>query len=276
MSYARILMCPPDYYGIEYEINPWMSHQRQSDRPVAIQQWAALKQILEETGATIEFLLPAPGLPDLVFTANAALIYKGIAVMARFRYPQRQEEVPHDEKWLAAAGFEIRQVPGDLYFEGAGDALFCGDTLFAGYRIRSHARGHQQIGQMLGCRVIPVELVDPYYYHLDTCFCPLSPTQAIYFPAAFDAYGCTALQAHIPQLIEVTEAEARRFACNAVVVGHTVITNTGCPELHVTLRDLGFSPRQTPLDEFVKAGGSAKCLTLRLDGEEAAAWKRSV
>jgi N-dimethylarginine dimethylaminohydrolase len=91
-----------------------------------------------------------------------------------------------------------------------------------------------------------------------------------------DAYGRTALTAHIPQLIEVTEAEARRFACNAVVVGHTVITNTGCPELHATLRDLGFSPRETPLDEFVKAGGSAKCLTIRLDGEEAATWKRSV
>jgi arginine dihydrolase len=277
MTYASptILMCPPDFYGIEYEINPWMSRQRQSDRQVAIQQWSALKQTLEEAGATIELLPPAPSLPDLVFTANAALIYKRIAIMAHFRYPQRQAEVPHDEKWLAAAGFEIRQVPGDLHFEGAGDALFCGDTLFAGYRIRSHARGHQEIGELLGRRVIPVELVDPYYYHLDTCFCPLSATQAIYFPAAFDAYGRAALSAHVPHLIEVTVAEARRFACNAVVVGHTVITNTGCPELHAVLRDQGFTPHETPLDEFVKAGGSAKCLTLRLDGEEAAAWKHA-
>jgi len=274
-SSPAILMCPPDYYGIEYEINPWMSRQRQSDRQVAIQQWSALKQMLEEAGAAIELLPPAPSLPDLVFTANAALIYERIAVMARFRYPQRQAEVAHDEQWLAAAGFEIRQVPGGLHFEGAGDALFCGDTLFAGYRIRSHARGHQQIGELLGCRVIPVELVDPYYYHLDTCFCPLSPTQAVYFPAAFDAYGRAALSAHIPQLIAVTDAEARRFACNAVVIGRTVVTNTGCPELHATLRDHGFSPRERPLGEFVKAGGSAKCLTLRLDGEEAAAWKRA-
>lgn len=274
-SSPTILMCPPDYYGIEYEINPWMSRQRQSDRQIAIRQWSALKQLLEEAGARIELLLPAPSLPDLVFTANAALIYRGIAIMARFRYPQRQAEVPHDEKWLAAAGFEIRQIPGDLHFEGAGDALFCGDTLFAGYRIRSHARGHQQIGELLRCRVIPVELVDPYYYHLDTCFCPLSPMQAIYFPAAFDAYGRAALSAHVPQLIEVTVAEARRFACNAVVVGRTVVTNTGCPELHATLREHGFSPRETPLDEFVKAGGSAKCLTLRLDGEDAAVWNRA-
>ena len=177
------------------------------------------------------------------------------------------------KRGCAITDFEIRHVPEDLHFEGAGDALFCGDTLFAGYRIRSHARGHQQIGEMLGCRVIPLELVDPYYYHLDTCFCPLSPTQAIYFPPAFDEYGCAALQAHIPELIEVQPDEARRFACNAVVVGRTVTTNTGCQQLHAALRDRGFVTQETLLDEFVKAGGSAKCLTLRLDGEEGAAWK---
>lgn len=268
-----ILMCPPDYYGIEYEINPWMSRGRQSDREAAAKQWNALKKLLEEAGAKIELLPPQSGLPDMVFTANAAVIYRNVAVMAQFRHPERQGEVVHDEAWLRAAGYEIRHLPEDLHFEGAGDALFCGDTLFAGYRIRSHARGHQVIGEMLGCRVIPLELVDPYYYHLDTCFCPLTPTQAIYFPPAFDSYGQTALRAHIPHLIEVEPEEARRFACNAVVVGRTVVTNTGCPKLHDALRDRGFAPRETPLDEFVKAGGSAKCLTLRLDGEEAAAWK---
>lgn len=269
----RILMCPPDYYGIEYEINPWMSRKRQSDPQAAVRQWTDLKQLLEDAGATIELLSPQPGLPDMVFTANAAMIYRNMAVMAHFRHAQRQGEVQHDEAWLRSDGFEIRHVPNDLHFEGAGDALFCGETLFAGYRIRSHARGHQQIGEMLGCRVIPVELVDPYYYHLDTCFCPLAPGQAIYFPPAFDDYGRAALEAHVDELIEVAADEAPRFACNAVVVGHTVVTNTGCPQLHEALRQVGFEPRETPLDEFVKAGGSAKCLTLRLDGEEAAGWK---
>ncbi len=268
-----ILMCPPDFYGIEYEINPWMSRQRQSDREAATAQWIALKALLERAGAKIELLPPQQGLPDLVFTANAALIHRQLAVMARFRHPERQGEVPFDEAWLLEHYFEIHHVPEDLHFEGAGDALFCGDTLFAGYRIRSDARGHQRIGEMLSCRVIPVELIDPYYYHLDTCFCPLSPTQAIYFPPAFDDYGRAALKAHIPELIEVQPDEARRFACNAVVVGRTVTTNIGCPELHAALREHGFLPQETLLDEFVKAGGSAKCLTLRLDGEEAAGWK---
>jgi N-dimethylarginine dimethylaminohydrolase len=270
---ARILMCPPDYYGIHYEINPWMSRERQSDAAVANQQWEGLRRILSEAGAQIPILPPVEGLPDMVFTANAAMIYRRVAVMARFRHPERQGESPYDAAWLRADGFETRHVPEDLHFEGAGDALFCGDTLFAGYRIRSHARGHQEIGEMLGCRVIPLELVDPYYYHLDTCFCPLAPGVAIYYPPAFDDYGRAALAAHVPNLIEVREEEAKSFACNAVVVGRTVVTNTGCPELHAALRDSGFTPRETPLSEFVKAGGSAKCLTLRLDGEEAAGWK---
>jgi arginine dihydrolase len=272
---ACILMCPPDYYGIHYEINPWMSRQRQSDPQVARSQWEALHQLLVSAGASIELLTPVKGLPDMVFTANAALIYRDTAVMARFRHPERQGEVPYDEAWLSEHGFRIEQVTKELHFEGAGDALFCGDTLFAGYRIRSHARGHQQIGEMLGCRVIPVELVDPYYYHLDTCFCPLAPGKAIYYPAAFDDYGRAALMAHVPELIEVAEDEACSFACNAVVVGMTVVTNTGCPRLHDALRAAGFEPRETPLFEFVKAGGSAKCLTLRLDGEEAAGWKHA-
>ena len=276
MAQPRILMCRPEFYGIEYEINPWMKRQSPADRPRALAQWQDLGQLLRAAGAEILELEPAPGLPDLVFTANAAMIFRQEAILARFRHPQRQGEEPLDESWLSAHGFQVRKLPPEIYFEGAGDALFCGDTLFAGYRIRSDARGQQHVGTMVGCRVIPLELVDPYYYHLDTCFCPLAAGQAIWYPGAFDDYGRRVLTELVGQLIAVDEQEARRFACNAVVVGRTVVTNSGCPQLHAELRSLGFEPRETPLDEFVKAGGSAKCLTLRLDGEEAAGWKQVV
>jgi N-dimethylarginine dimethylaminohydrolase len=269
----QILMCPPDFYGIEYEINPWMSRHKQADHEQAGRQWTLLRELLEQAGATILLQEPVQGLPDLVFTANAALVYRDQAVLARFRHPERQGEEPYDEAWLAAAGFAVHRLGEGVYFEGAGDALFCGDTLVAGYRIRSDVQGHHEIGRMFGCRVIALELVDPYYYHLDTCFCPLVPGVAIFYPAAFDEYGRRALAEAVGELIPVTIDEARRFACNAVVVGRSVVTNTGCPRLHQVLRERGFAPRETPLDEFVKAGGSAKCLTLRLDGEESAAWK---
>lgn len=270
---AEILMCPPDYYGIEYEINPWMSRQRPTDRLRAAKQWEALRRLLEDHGATIRCQTPVRGLPDLVFTANAALIYRDLAIPAHFRHPERQAEEPFVRRWLAECGFRVEPLPADVCFEGAGDALFCGETLFAGYRMRSDVRGYREIGDRLKCRVIPVELVDRRYYHLDTCFCPLMPDAAIYYPPAFDDYGRKVLTHLIDHLLAVDDAEAAMFACNAAVLERTVVTNVGCPQLHRELTRHGFHPVATPLSEFVKAGGSAKCLTLRLDGEDAAAWK---
>jgi N-dimethylarginine dimethylaminohydrolase len=269
----HILMCPPTHYGIEYEINPWMSRARQADHEVATRQWEALYAILVEAGADVSLIAPVAGLPDLVFTANAGLVFGECVILSRFRYSQRQAEEPVFEEWFSKNGFRVEHAPENFSFEGAGDALFCGDTLWAGYRMRSDAGGHQAIGRLLGVRVIPVELVDARYYHLDTCFCPLASGVAVYFPEAFDIYGQRALEAGIEELIRVEPPEAERFACNAVVVGKTVITNTGCDALHAELARRGYTPMATPLDEFVKAGGSAKCLTLRLDGEEAAAWR---
>ncbi len=273
MRGPHILMCPPDHFGIHYEINPWMSCHRPFDEELAVEQWHQLRGILISVGAEVSTLTPVEGLPDLVFTANAALIYHQRAILSNFRHSERQGEEPHFASWLEAHGFEVETLDEDNHFEGAGDALFCGDTLLAGYRIRSHARAHHHIGRLLDARVLPLELVDDYYYHLDTCFCPLAPGVAIYHPGAFDRYGRAALAEAVDELIPVNETEARRFACNAVVVGRHVVTNTGCPELHRELTRRGFTPHEVPLSEFVKSGGSAKCLTLRLDGEEAATWR---
>jgi N-dimethylarginine dimethylaminohydrolase len=268
----HILMCPPDFYGIHYEINPWMDISRQAEHAVAVEQWNGLHRHITDSGAKVSLLEPVQGLPDLVFTANAAMIYRRQALVSRFRHRQRQGEEPFNRRWFAEHAFEIVDVPENLSFEGAGDTLFGGDTLYAGYRMRSDAAGHQKIGQILECRVIPVELVNARYYHLDTCFCPLAADEAIWFPPAFDEYGQRAIREIVPKLIEAERSEAERFACNAVVIGRRVITNIGCDNLHAALADRGYDPIATPLDEFVKAGGSAKCLTLRLDGEEAAAW----
>lgn len=212
------------------------------------------------------------GVPDLVFTANAGLVWRDRVYLSRFRHAARKPETPIDDAWLQATGFETHELPAGWDFEGAGDALFCGETLFAGYLIRSDVGGEQWLARELGCRVIPLQLISDQYYHLDTCFCPLSPTEAIWYPPAFEEYGRAALRENIPMLIEVSAAEASRFACNAVVLGGHVVLNTGCPKLEQDLAALGFTPHATELGEFIKAGGSAKCLTLRLDGEDAAVW----
>jgi N-dimethylarginine dimethylaminohydrolase len=268
----RILMCPPDYYGIEYEINPWMSRSRGAQVERARAQWRQLYETLLGLKVRVDLLTPVQGLPDLVFTANAGLMFKDRFFSARFRHPERARESPVNEKWFAAEGFKVEQFPEGCFHEGAGDALFCGEVLFAGYRIRSDVHGHLWVGTQIGKRVLPVELINPFFYHLDTCFCPLAPGEALWFPEAFDAYGRKVIEQHIPRLLTVVDEEAKRCGCNAVVVGKRVITNSGCERLADGLRKWGYEPIAVELDEFLKAGGSAKCLTLRIDGEEAATW----
>lgn len=265
-------MCPPEHYGIEYEINPWMDRRIKSDPAESSAQWRGLYEALLGLGAAVELLEPVSGLPDLVFTANAGLVYRDRFLSSRFRHEVRQGETPHFNRWFAANGFRVEELPEGMYFEGAGDALFCGDALFAGYRFRSDALGQQWIGEALGVEVLPLELVDPRFYHLDTCFCPIAAGAAIYYPGAFDEYGRSVIRSQVPTLIEVAAEEAVHFSCNAVVVGRAVVMNAGAPKLARDLQSLGYAVQTLPLTEFIKAGGSAKCLTLRIDGEEAAGW----
>jgi N-dimethylarginine dimethylaminohydrolase len=258
----QLLLCPPDYYGIEYEINPWMDRRQNAEPGLAQMQWQGLKQKLESLGTQLEMLAPQKSLPDLVFTANAGLAIGKKFIRSNFRFPERRGEEKHFEDWFAARGFEIERLPEGLFFEGEGDALFCEDVLFCGYRFRSDIRSHRAIGEMLQCLVISVELVMDRFYHLDTCFCPLGDGAALWYPEAFDDYGQRAMRKRIPSLIDVAPEEAFHFACNAIVLGREIVLPEGCPKLYATLRERGFNPNPLPMTEFLKAGGACKCLTL--------------
>ncbi len=259
----QLLMCAPSYYGIEYEINPWMSRARQSDPQRAQQQWNSLRRLLEEQLSVDVRLVDAqPGLPDMVFTANAGLAWKNKFIVSNFRYEVRRREAPHFEAWFRNLGFEIVHLPREYCFEGEGDLLKCGESWFAGYHIRSDINAHQKVAEIIGQEILSVELTNEWFYHLDTCFCPLSDEHVLFYPPAFDSYGLEVLEKHIPDLIPVAPEEAARFACNAIVADRDIVMNTGCPGVREKLEALGFRIFETPLDEFIKAGGSAKCLVL--------------
>jgi N-dimethylarginine dimethylaminohydrolase len=257
-----LLLCPPDYYGIEYEINPWMHKEHGADRTLTVTQWRNLYETLLRLGAEVEMIAPRPGLPDMVFTANAGLVVGRKAILSNFRHKERQGEAEHFSRWFERRGFEVVRLAERLVFEGEGDALFCGDVLFCGYRFRSDIRSHEQLGNLLGRLVVSVELVDDRFYHLDTCFCPLPDGGAVWFPGAFDNYAGGAIRAHVRELIEVPEEEAVRFACNAVVLDREVILPAGCPRTEHALVDRGYHPHPVMMGEFLKSGGACKCLVL--------------
>ncbi len=260
----RLLLCPPDFYSIRYEINPWMNQSRDVDPTAARFQWWQLHHMLHFLGCEVEVLAPAQGWPDMVFTANAGLVHGRRFVSSRFRHPERQGETPAYEAWFATHGYDVQTLPGNQTFEGEGDALWLGETLVCGHGFRSDPEAHDWLAEALHCAVLSVRLVNSHFYHLDTCFCPLADGAALWYEPAFDAESRKRLRQHVPQLIAVSDPEALRFACNTVIVDKHAIMPAGCVAIGRCLREMGYECHPLPMGEFIKAGGACKCLVLQM------------
>lgn len=265
---TRILMCPPDFFEVDYVINPWMDgHAGSLDRQLAGEQWEALRAGIAECAA-VTLLEPQPGLPDLVFTANAGFVHGARAVPSHFMPHERRPEEPYLRAWFEAQGFEVRVLPQNVAFEGAGDALIDrgGPWLWAGYGFRTEIEAHDYLRQWFDLEVVSIRLVDPRFYHIDTCMCPLDGGFLLYHPPAFDDASRAEIERRVPpeKRFAVGIEDAGHFACNAVNIGRRVFMNRARPGLAAELESRGFEVTQLSLSEFLKAGGSAKCLTLKL------------
>lgn len=267
-SSIRFLMCAPDHYDVDYVINPWMEGNiHKSSRDRAVEQWQKLFYVLKEH-ALVDLVKPQIGVPDMVFTANAGLVLGQNVVLSRFFHKERQGEEPFFKQWFEQQGYTVYELPKDLPFEGAGDALFDreGRWLWAGYGFRSELDSHPLIAKWLDVEVLSLRLMDERFYHLDTCFCPLANGYLLYYPPAFDSYSNRVIEMRVPEnkRIAIAESDAVTFACNAVNIDRTVVMNQASDELKQRLGAAGFQVIETPLTEFLKAGGAAKCLTLRV------------
>lgn len=268
----RILMCPPDYFSVDNVINPWMAgNEGQLDSDRARRQWDRLRDALARV-ATIELLDPQPGLPDLVFTANAGLVYGRRVVPSHFMPHERRPEEAYIKDWLAKRGFELCVLPDDIGFEGAGDCLIDrgGPWMWTGFGFRTEIEAHAFLADWFTREVVSIRLTDAHFYHIDTCLCPLSSGYLLYYPDAFDAASIGEIERRVPpeRRIAVSAEDAANFACNAVNVAEHVFVHDCSSQLESELNRLGFELHRTPLSEFLKSGGSAKCLTLRLSETE--------
>jgi len=259
-----VLMCPPDYFGIEYEINPWMHKTNLVNQQLARQQWQNLYQTVLATGCQVKLLTPQPGLPDLVFI-DAGFLYQNVFVPSNFRFPERQPEAKVFAEWLAKQGYEVRWLE-NFYFEGHGDTLWLTDKIvYCGYGFRSQPEAYPAIQKLLAdvtdLEMRLVELVDPRFYHLDTCFCPLDDHTALVFPQAIEPSSLVQLRQQL-ELIEVTPEEAEQFICNSLVVGRQIIMPFVSERVHQLLTSKGFLVHQVSVSEFMKSGGACKCLCM--------------
>lgn len=266
-----LLMCAPSLYSVDYVINPWMAGNiGASSQARAMQQWHRLHEALTRI-AQVHLIEPVAGSPDMVFTANAGLARDGVVAVSSFLHPERQDEERHFRQWFVDAGYRVVDVPRETPFEGEGDALFSvdGEWLWVGNGMRTDAGSLALLSTLWDAEVVGLRLMDPRFYHLDTCFAPLADGSLLYFPAAFDAESLARIEAcYAPERrIVVSEADAVRFACNAVNIGRTIVLNQISSQLNSELRLRGFHTVQVLLDEFLKAGGAAKCLVMKLTPE---------
>jgi N-dimethylarginine dimethylaminohydrolase len=257
------LMCPPDHFEVAYAINPWMGGVVDAD--LARTQWDVLVGEMRSAGATVHELPAEPGLPDMVFTANAGVVDGDVLIPASMAHPERMGETEHVRRWAVGAGLSIAPLSEGSLLEGLGDCMPLGEVLVAGHGARSNAAAHADLTRLTGRPVIGVVLDDPRWYHVDLTLCPLDDRRALVFPDAYDAEGARRVMAAIPEPLVLTEAEAATFAANSIVIGTTVIMPSCPPRVGAQLGKWGFDVVVVDVGEFGKAGGAVRCLTLPLD-----------
>jgi N-dimethylarginine dimethylaminohydrolase len=261
---SAVVMCPPAHFRIEYEINPWMHMDVPVNPGPAAAQWNRLLSTYRELGLEVVLADPVPGLPDMCFTANAGVVRGERFVLSHFRHPQRQGEEPRWRAFFERLGLHVLDTHGRA-FEGAGDALFLGDTLLCGHGFRTDREALPVVAEALEVELVPLELVEPRFYHLDTCLCPIDERTLLVFPEAFSPSSLRVLRGLAEHLIEVPPEVAAGFACNGLVSGEVLVSSSSAVRLREPLGELGYRVIGLPMSEFMKAGGAVRCLSLPVE-----------
>lgn len=262
---ARIrhfVMTPPQFFAVDYAINPWMDTDTPVDVTLAVAQWKNLRNTYRRLGHKVDLVAPIPRLPDMVYAANGGLILGGAAVVAQFKYPQRQQESIAYADWMRSQGYT--PVHTQHVNEGQGDLLPVGEKILAGTGFRTDPAAHAEIAAIFGRPVITLQLVDPRFYHLDTALSVLDETTIAYYPPAFAECARAQLETLFPDAIVVDSSDAYVFGLNAVSDGRHVVHPAAAVGFAEQLCRAGFEPIGVEMSELLKGGGSVKCCTLEV------------
>jgi len=255
-------MCPPTYFEIEYAINVWTNINDRVDHAQAMAEWELLNQTYQELGVHVETVPAAEGVVELTFIGDSIFLYNGKAISSRFRCVERANEVPVSASFFAGAGFEVCQLPEGVHYEGNGDSLIWNGIMLGGHGIRSDREAYGVIAELLNVEVIPLELVQPFY-HLDLALCPINKDTVIYYPGAFTPAAQETIRKMAKRAVAAERDEVMKFALNGKVIGDCIVLNGNpCPDFRHEVQNLGLRIITVNTNEFNKAGGAAKCLTL--------------
>jgi N-dimethylarginine dimethylaminohydrolase len=260
-------MCRPEFFTVEYQINPWMHPEEPTDTALAVKQWDVLRTTYLDLGFDVHLIDPIKGLPDMVYAANGGFVLDGIAYGASFTYPERQPEGPAYMDWFRENGYDVR-VPVNVN-EGEGDFLLVGDVILAGKGFRTDASSHAELAKIFGREVVSLNLVNPSFYHVDTAVAVLDPgagadANIAYLPSAFDEPSLAILRKRYPDAIIVTEEDAAVLGLNSYGDGYNMVISSRAKDFERQLRERGYNPIGVDLSELLRGGGGVKCCTLEL------------
>jgi N-dimethylarginine dimethylaminohydrolase len=276
----RVLLCSPKYFDVT-ESDPQNKHMDPNDRPnlkLAIQQHDRLVGLYDHLGLEVYLISPAPNLVDMTFAANLGVIVGNKAVLSNFTPLRRRLETDYYGPCLASLGYQIFRLPEGLFFEGAGDAILYKGKILCGYGFRtSHSA---------------LKLVERILYHLDTAGIFMEEAGKIIL--CREALTRDALR-RLEKLADIVPADFRdadNLALNAVVIpkseirfdkrslkddsvenlkaalafwprikGAVVTSGLASKGLRRQIEECGYFPIFVDLDQFLKAGGGAFCLT---------------
>ena len=225
------------------------------DLPLAIRQWEAYVQVLADAGFDLVEVPAAPECPDSVFVEDTVLMYRNVAVLCRPGADERKPEVLDVEQVVEGLGCSINRIrpPGTL---DGGDVLKVGDTVYVGRGGRTNGEGIRQLRSILeplGATVIAVPLTK--VLHLKSAVTALPDGTVIGFPPLID--DTTAF----PRFLPVPE----EGGAHVVLLGDgRLLMSADAPQSAQLFRDLGYTPVEVDISEFVKLEGCVTCLSVRL------------
>jgi len=287
-------MCDPEYYSVKYSINPYMDpHKRPVDRSKALIQWNNLHDLIKHLGGKVTLIDGHEDFPDMVYTANAGMFVGATMmgyelIMSEFYNNERRgENVHYQEQIRSALGekFVSSRLPANLnegpsfecvYFEGQGDVVKFGeDITLIGHGRRTNFHGAKFFAgrEFLFSNPHIVKLIDDRWYHLDTCLAyhefSDGTSLIMYVPKAFNEYDrrlidYMALINDSDVLKIMSDDEATALVCNSIVVNDTLIIHEPeNKEFETVAKLMDYCNVETvDLSEFIKGGGSVRCLTL--------------
>lgn len=262
----KVLLCQPDNFSVDYIINTLMQ-PHSVDKKKAMEQWQNMAEVYRSIGIEVEVIRQPEGVPDMVFAVDHGIVKGNSVLLANMRYDQRKKESQYYRKWFIDHGYELNELSNVNYFEG-GDARYFNEEIFLGTGYRANKESAHEMSQHLDTEVIPIEIIDPDYYHIDTSFLPINSQTAFYYPPSYSEESNKVFESKIPNLIALNKTAAEDFAANSQISGKDIVTQSEEPEFTAALKELGMNIHVVDVSEFNKAGGGIRCMTLPLELEE--------